>query len=618
MKKFQIINCFYCLIFRAYCAYQENVQPKPELLAEEKTLLAEYSQKLMFENEVIPDPLLLEKGWIKEKDTNIEASGILKWPSVCYPDIADWVKLTQSDFINRLQSDYKQGKCYRYFENDFVREILFHPITVASKFCILKTKVIPSQRVNSKPYDVWVVLTKDRTDEPGGNIKSSFCSCTAGLGGTCNHIIATLFRVEYAVRFNLTKPASTSLLCSWNVPSGKKVDTQPCKIQDINFFKGKYMKTQNSKEKAQKTTKRFLDFSPLWPNKKKIVENSRTVFDSLKEELYGTCVWEIMEGRSLAAEALVKSNSIACPTLLTLSEEFFSFCMQNNIKPEENYDDFFELIKYDKTQIECLKTKTLRQSENQEWFEHRIGRLTASKFHRIFTRVKTVQKVDTDTARVLCKPLTAEIMGYNKKINTYALKHGLSLEPHAKKYYISLAKKQHNQLNTKESGLIICEEYPYIGASPDLEIECECCGKGLLEIKCPYSVKDCSPNESNLSYLEEKLTNDGTKIECLKKNTNYYFQIQGQMGVTKRKYCDFFVFTSVGYHLERIYFDQNLWEDMLTKLEWFWKTIICHELVFKQIKTNFYSDSLSTQTQKLHVTINDILQQNELVVAIET
>ena len=101
-----------------------NVQPKQELLAEDKTLQAEYSNRLIIENEVILDPLLLLKGWIKEKVTNIQASGILNWPSVCYPDIADWMKLTQSDFINRLQSDYKQGKCYRYFENDFVKEIL--------------------------------------------------------------------------------------------------------------------------------------------------------------------------------------------------------------------------------------------------------------------------------------------------------------------------------------------------------------------------------------------------------------------------------------------------------------------------------------------------------------
>ena len=74
-------------------------------------------------------------------------------------------------------------------------------------------------------------------------------------------------------------------------------------------------------------------------------------------------------------------------------------------------------------------------------------------------------------------------MGYNERIKTYSLKHGLSLEPHAKQKYVSISKKKHKKLQTKESGLIIYSKNPYIAAFPDLEIECVCCGKGLVEIK---------------------------------------------------------------------------------------------------------------------------------------
>ena len=35
--------------------------------------------------------------------------------------------------------------------------------------------------------------------------------------------------------------------------------------------------------------------------------------------------------------------------------------------------------------------------------------------------------------------------------------------------------------------------YPFLGASPDGLVCCSCCGKGLLEIKCPYSIRDRDP-----------------------------------------------------------------------------------------------------------------------------
>jgi len=37
------------------------------------------------------------------------------------------------------------------------------------------------------------------------------------------------------------------------------------------------------------------------------------------------------------------------------------------------------------------------------------------------------------------------------------------------------------------SVLVINPQWPFIGACPDGIVECNCCGKGVLEIKCPYS-----------------------------------------------------------------------------------------------------------------------------------
>ena len=99
----------------------------------------------------------------------------------------------------------------------------------------MKFKVVPSHsRVKSKRYDVWDLIEKD-SEIPDDTVKSAFCSCVAGLAGTCNHVVAMLFRIEHAVRFNLTKPTSASKLCTWDVPSISKVDVAPKKIKDVCF-----------------------------------------------------------------------------------------------------------------------------------------------------------------------------------------------------------------------------------------------------------------------------------------------------------------------------------------------------------------------------------------------
>ena len=50
----------------------------------------------------IPDPAGFTTGWLKERDSN--GDGLLRWPSVDYVDIANYIGLTQPDFLKRLQS----------------------------------------------------------------------------------------------------------------------------------------------------------------------------------------------------------------------------------------------------------------------------------------------------------------------------------------------------------------------------------------------------------------------------------------------------------------------------------------------------------------------------------
>ena len=52
---------------------------------------------------------------------------------------------------------------------------------------------------------------------------------------------------------------------------------------------------------------------------------------------------------------------------------------------------------------------------------------------------------------------------------------------------------EHHTITT--AGILICAEKRYFGASLNSIIVCKVCGKGLLEVKCPFCFKDGIPND---------------------------------------------------------------------------------------------------------------------------
>ena len=59
----------------------------------------------------------------------------------------------------------------------------------------------------------------------------------------------------------------------------------------------------------------------------------------------------------------------------------------------------------------------------------------------------------------------------------------------------------HENFQVLDSGLMISTQHPYLGASPDGIISCDCCGIVVNEIKCLYCKKDMSIDEAVESCL---------------------------------------------------------------------------------------------------------------------
>ena len=164
-------------------------------------------------------------------------------------------------------------------------------------------------------------------------------------------------------------------------------------------------------------------------------------------------------------------------------------------------------------QVLALEKATNLQSVSALWKAHRLGRITASNFGRVYKKVNNTGKHPNADSKSLtdtiCSPLTMQ---------TAAMKHGLACERFAKEQYIKKQCKNHKKFTATNCGLILHKEAPYLGASPDLRVSCDCHAPGLCEIKSPYAIRDEIPNLKNLDYLVQQ-----NSITQLNRRHNYYF-----------------------------------------------------------------------------------------------
>lgn len=125
------------------------------------------------------------------------------------------------------------------------------------------------------------------------------------------------------------------------------------------------------------------------------------------------------------------------------------------------------------------------------------------------------------------------------------------MEDTARKCYIEEMSKGHTNFFARLSGLVVRPEHLHIGASPDGIVSCSCCGRGTLEIKCPYIYREglTSCNEDPQFCLDT--------TGQLKRNHPYYYQVQQQIFVCDVHYSDFVVWTKQVMVINRIVRDAD-------------------------------------------------------------
>ncbi|PZC74694.1 hypothetical protein B5X24_HaOG207319 [Helicoverpa armigera] len=185
--------------------------------------------------------------------------------------------------------------------------------------------------------------------------------------------------------------------------------------------------------------------------------------------------------------------------------------------------------------------------------------ITASNFGIVAKRKETSSKAKL-VQNILYQPNLAQIR---------PVAHGLENERFALQQ-LALQEK----VTVEPCGLFVDQEYPFIGATPDGLIGNDM----IVEIKCPlvaYKIgidSAIKQNKIQIWRFDRK-----TNQIVLNKNSNWFYQVQGQLHVTGRKKCLFGVWSGENHPIKTEFIDRD---------DGFWETRIKTKII------SFYMDWL--------------------------
>ena len=492
-----------------------------------------------------------------------------KLNSDCLPpiealDLLSYLVLDTSYYTNDQFKNFKSLEAYNQLVSGFVTFV--QGIKVSDKYVVIG-KVRHSQRMNDPPLPVWIITADN------GTILSAHCmGCKAGLGETCSHVASTLYYVECWTKVH-GKLTCTQVKCEWLMPSYvSHVPYAP--VSEINFKSARKLKQDLDEAIDANTPVRNNDCSP----------NPRTTLHNLHVPGISPTDAEINNLMGELDKCKVKPVclSLVHPYANQFVLESRSISTVPDLYSSDNLDlSYPELLKkceqtdLDITteQMEVIERETREQSKGKSFFKHRAGRIGASVSGAVAHTNPT--QPSQSLIKKICYP---QLFNCSTKATEYGIKH----EKDAVQAYEKLMQQKHSNFKVKGCGVLINKENPCLHATPDFLVECDCCGEGCGEAKCPVSIEGCDfEGYSNKKAACLELHNGKY---MLKRTHHYYYQVQQQLHTSKKKYCDFVVFAcdakgNTAIFIERIFPDHAHWENVLPKLVTFWRYCILPEIL---------------------------------------
>uniref|UniRef100_A0A8W8MG68 SAP domain-containing protein n=1 Tax=Magallana gigas TaxID=29159 RepID=A0A8W8MG68_MAGGI len=291
-----------------------------------------------------------------------------------------------------------------------------------------------------------------------GTIKEGTCTRSASGLGRCAHVAALLFALEdFVSEFGYDLPTCTEKLCSWN--KGRKKNKTPSTVHSKEYSS---MKKELKKKRASGTDIITSDPRPSNQRFTKISKDEKNSFVSDLRHIGEDSGWTTLLDYEYDNFSL---DDYGVDILKQQCKQF-----QENLKTacEEKSHPF-------------MADGTLDQSESEMWMFHRQCRITAS----YCKDVVCLKKGHTGLVKRILwtsSPLTPAIL-YGRENESKAFEQYMNENPN---------------FNVEKTGLWLNPANPQLGCSPDGLIKDTQSGlEGLIEIKCPYVLKHCDPNDVN-------------------------------------------------------------------------------------------------------------------------
>ncbi|MGJ8524295.1 YqaJ-like viral recombinase domain [Halomonadaceae bacterium LMG 33818] len=186
----------------------------------------------------------------------------------------------------------------------------------------------------------------------------------------------------------------------------------------------------------------------------------------------------------------------------------------------------------------------MTEQGTDEWLAERAGRITASRFKDVIGVNKSGKFLKARDDYMM--ELAFERLSGSPKhsVSSQSMQWGTEAEPIAREAY-----ELHTGLFVDETGLIIDPRYDFIGGSPDGIIDDD----GIIEIKSPHDEK----------------VHIRTWLEGMP--DHHMPQVQGNMMVTGRHWCDFISFDprqakNYQLYVQRIDRDDEYINDLMNRL----------------------------------------------------
>ena len=331
--------------------------------------------------------------------------------------------------------------------------------------------------------------------------------------------------------------------------------SETAKVDEMKFEKHVYGRTRKHELKS------ISNFDPRPPEFR----------DTLKETLQAFL--DKVRGHNLGISVLLDHSMQVWPDAVSSADSSANIPRKEELM--ERVSQFIKSLQLTAARIRAIERHTTQQRNSAQWFEARRYRLTASLFGEVLRR-RPETAPDALVLRII----------QQNQFTSVLTEWGIKNEPVALKEYELYQKSHgHSDITICSAGFVIYESHPFLGASPDAYV-CDTARQdqfGLVEIKCPYKYRDL--------FIEEACTNtdfcsqitvgaDGTQSIQLKRNHLYYSQVQGQLAITGRTWCDFVLYTKKGLSIENITFDEHFWNNkLLPALDGFYRNCIAPAIV---------------------------------------